>query len=349
MLRSVGLTVVLAIVVQHVVRFWFFMDYHKAGTIIHHRPGPCRPLAGADGGSEDLTVLDNGLTFISSGCFSWTRGRILLFNFSNPSHGLKELPIVSSSMNQSLLVFYGLSAWRDNQTGEITLMVINHGGPEAHVEVFTYREASQSLIHVDSITSSKLTIMNDLVMTSSRTFYITKYLTLPDHQSLELLLMLKYGEVLYYDGSDFRSVAQGLHMPNGINVSPDQRYLYVSEFGRKQLKSYRILDTELEHVEDLVLDTLVDNIEVAPVSGDLWVGCHPIHYLLIENEHVGSPAPSQILKVKTLSGKFTDVVEVYRDPGTEFKASSVASVYKGHMIAGSVTSHLILCDLVHTD
>ncbi|XP_021353161.1 serum paraoxonase/arylesterase 1-like [Mizuhopecten yessoensis] len=349
MLRSVGLTVVLAIVVQHVVRFWFFMDYHKAGTIIHHRPGPCRPLAGADGGSEDLTVLDNGLTFISSGYFPWTRGRILLFDFSDPLHEVKELPIVSSTLNQSDFNVHGLSVWQDNITGEVTLMVINHAGPGDVVEVFTFQEDSRSLLHIKTITCPKRTNMNDLVLTSNRTFYITKITTLRDYPMVELLLMLKYGEVLYYDGSDFRSVAGRLNLPNGINVSPDHRYMYVAEMESKLLKSYRIVDYGLHFVEDLRLDTLVDNIEVDPVSGDLWVGCHPSFHRLIQLNVAGLLLPSQILKVKTSGGKFTEAVEVYTDSGSELSASSVASIYKGKMIAGTIASQLIVCDVVYID
>ncbi|XP_060085242.1 serum paraoxonase/arylesterase 1-like [Ylistrum balloti] len=351
---AVRLTVLVALIVQQGVRYWFFMDYHKTRTIIHHRPGPCRYLDGADGGSEDLTVLDNGLTFISSGFCSWTRGRILLFDFNqldSPSHEVKELRITSSIRDLSHSSFHGMSVWQDSTTGEITLMVINHAGPEDHIEVFKFQKESQTLRHTDSITSPKLTNMNDLVMTSDRTFYITKYTTLRDYLQLELLLMLKYGEILYYDGRDFRSVAQGLHLPNGINVSPDKRYLYVSEFGRKQLKSYRIVDKNLEHVDDLFLNTLVDNIEIDKESGDLWVGCHPIHYHLMEYSSLGprSRMPSQILKVKTSEGKFTEAVEVFRDSGSELTGSTVASVYQGKMIVGTLAYQLMVCDLVYTD
>ncbi|XP_033741944.1 uncharacterized protein LOC117328516 [Pecten maximus] len=342
MMRRLCLAVVAAVVIEHCLRYWFFMDYHKTKTIIHHRPGPCQYLGGADGGSEDLTVLDNGMTFISSGCISGTRGRILLFDFSNPSQEVRELSIVSSTLNAGQLNLHGLSVWRDSITGEITLMVINHGGSEDHVEVFTFQEDGQKLLHIDSITSPKLAFMNDLVMTSNRTFYITEYRKLSSYYRLELLLMLKNYNILYYDGSDFRSVAQELHMPNGINVSPDQRYLYVAEFGRKQLKSYRI-------VEDLFLDTMVDNIEVDPVTGELWLGCTPIQYQLWEWEKVGYDAPSQVLKVKTSEGKFTEAVEVYFDSGSELAASTVASVYRGKMIAGTLISQLIVCDLVYTD
>ncbi|XP_033738686.1 serum paraoxonase/arylesterase 2-like [Pecten maximus] len=138
-------------------------------------------------------------------------------------------------------------------------MVINHAGHHDRVEVFTFQEDSLTLLHVNSILSPKRNYMNDLVMTSNRTFYITEYGEMRDNPLLEMLLMLSYCDILYYNGSEFRSVAHGLRMANGINVSPDHRYLYVAELGRKQLKSYRIKDTELEHVEDLFLDTLLDN------------------------------------------------------------------------------------------
>ncbi|XP_033738638.1 serum paraoxonase/arylesterase 1-like [Pecten maximus] len=346
MIKSLVFTAILVLVVQHAVRIWFFLDYHKTEGIIHHRPGPCLQLDGADGGSEDLTVLDNGLTFISSGYFSWTRGRILLFDLAKTKSEVKELHIISSSLNQSDLSFHGLSAWHDSKTGETTVMVVNHAGSEDQVEVFTFQKDSSSLLHVETIICPKLKFMNDLVMTSSRTFYITKFSALRENYFLEGLLLLKFGEILYYDGSDFRNVAQGLHMPNGINTSPDKRYLYVSEFGGKQLKSYSIVGMELEPVEDLYLDTHVDNIEVEPTSGNLWVGCHPsLHRLASASGDVGSLSPSQILMVRTTDGKFKETVDVYSNSGSELKASTVASVYKGKMIAGTLGSQLIVCDL----
>ncbi|XP_060077933.1 serum paraoxonase/arylesterase 1-like [Ylistrum balloti] len=354
MWRSFRLTVLVTIILQRGIRYWFFMDYHKTRTIIHHRPGPCRYLEGADGGSEDLTVLDNGLTFISSGLCSWARSRILLFDFNrleDPSYIIRELPIVSSTLNSSKVSFHGLSVWQDDTTGEITLMVINHAEFEDHVEVFWFRKNSLSLLHVDSITSPKLTDMNDLVMTSNRTFYITKYKSFRGYLWLQLLLMSTDGEILYYDGMDFRSVVQGLHLPNGINVSPDKRHLYVSEFGRKQLKSYRIVHTQLKHVDDLYLNSLPDNIEIDLETGDIWAGCHPVHYQLMEciDGRSQSRAPSQILKVKTSEGKFTEAVEVFRDSGSELTGSTVASVYQGKMIVGTLAYQLMVCDLVYTD
>ncbi|XP_033739204.1 serum paraoxonase/arylesterase 1-like [Pecten maximus] len=279
----------------------FFLDYHKTEGIIHHRPGPCLQLDGADGGSEDLTVLDNGLTFISSGYFSWTRGRILLFDLAKTKSEVKELHIISSSLNQSDLSFHGLSAWHDSKTGEITLMVVNHAGPGDQVEVFTFQKDSSSLLHVETIICPKLKLKR-----STEPAYAKR------HQY----------------------------------ISPDKRYLYVSEFGGKQLKSYSIAGTELEHVEDLYLDTHVDNIEVEPASGNLWVGCHPsLHRLVSASGDVGSLSPSQILMVRTTEGKFKETVEVYSDSGYELKASTVASVYKGKMIAGTLGSQLIVCDL----
>ena len=54
------------------------------------------------------------------------------------------------------------------------------------------------------------------------------------------------------------------------------------------------------------MGTSVDNIEVDPTTGDLWIGCHPLGYAIMDFFDIfGFPRPSQVgfmifnIKVKT--------------------------------------------------
>ncbi|XP_069128980.1 serum paraoxonase/arylesterase 1-like [Argopecten irradians] len=354
-LRTIIIIAVLSGIARFYTQYYFFMDYDKYDVIARHAPGPCVELDGADGGSEDLTIQPSGLTFISSGVYPNKQGRILLLDMNESLPTVREAKIIGAKLDSTTFNPHGISTWTNPNTGEITLMVINHVHEE-RMEVFRYRSGSKSLVHLKSITSPLWGSINDLVMVGEESFYVTQILHSPRPllRTLEHRFMLSFGEVMFYDGASVRSVASGQRMPNGINISPDGKVLYVTNGGAYQLKSYEILDNnDIKFIEDLFLDTSMDNIEVDRLTGDLWIGCHPRYHQLVKHAYDGhygdTITPSQVLKVANSGGRFTDVVEVYMDPGTRMTGSSVASIYNGRMLAGTVARQLILCDVTYTD
>ena len=43
------------------------------------------------------------------------------------------------------------------------------------------------------------------------------------------------------------------------------------------------------------MNTAVDNIEVQPETGDLWIGCHPVMYRILDLSHLfGFYLPSNV-------------------------------------------------------
>lgn len=64
--------------------------------------------------------------------------------------------------------------------------------------------------------------LNDLVLVSENQFYVTCSLK---WSPLELFLHLRFGEVLFYDGSRVSVAAGGHIFANGINISPDHRFV----------------------------------------------------------------------------------------------------------------------------
>ncbi|XP_069128993.1 serum paraoxonase/arylesterase 1-like isoform X2 [Argopecten irradians] len=242
-LQTIIIVAVLSGIARFGIRYYFFMHYERYDVITRHAPGPCVELDGADGGSEDLTILPSGLTFISSGIYPNKQGRILLLDMNELSPTVREAKIIGAKLDMATFSPHGISTWTNPDTGEITLMVINHV-QEERVEVFRYRSGSKSLVHLKSITSPLWGSINDLAMVGEDSFYVTQILhsSRPLLRKLEHRLMLSLGEVMFYDGASVRSVASGLHVPNGINKSPDGKVLYVANGGAYQLKSYEILD-----------------------------------------------------------------------------------------------------------
>ena len=154
--------------------------------------------------------------------------------------------------------------------------------------------------------------------------------------------------VVYYDGHDFRIVAEGLAYSNGINLSPDGRTVYVAATVGQEVCVYDrdkgTGDLTLRYTIDL--GTGPDNIEVDE-SGNLWIGCHP--KLLTFVKYSKDPeelSPSQVLKVTVQKPDSYTVDEIYLNKGEPLSGSSVAAVYKNIMLIGSVFDTLfLLCKL----
>lgn len=116
MIKTLLGILLLAVTVQYVFKILYAFHYMKSSILYHHSPGPCLQLPGAEGGSEDLQVLEDGRTFISSGLFPDRRGRILYFDFADPEHKVAELKI-EGDIDLTNFSPHGLSLWQDPKTG----------------------------------------------------------------------------------------------------------------------------------------------------------------------------------------------------------------------------------------
>ena len=65
--------------------------------------------------------------------------------------------------------------------------------------------------------------MNNLIAVGKDKFYITKFWQSrkANMQYAEMMLRMKTGGVVYYDGKKARQVVDNLELPNGISISPD--------------------------------------------------------------------------------------------------------------------------------
>ena len=66
-----------------------------------------------------------------------------------------------------------------------------------------------------------------MVAVSKQSFYVTNYGYLRGTLGamFEMMLLLKWGSLLFYDGERANIVQYGFSRPNGINKSPDGRFV----------------------------------------------------------------------------------------------------------------------------
>lgn len=320
-----------------------FRQLWRAGafrSIDPHFAGSCRLVPGAVG-TEDLTIHPrSGVALVSSSDRrAGMQGRpvpggIYAYDLNAPEPRLINLTPDADLSFQP----HGLSLWT-GQGGRDVLFVVNHppeqtGLPADTVEVFDYDEGR--LVHRATLTDPQLVMLNDLVAVGSDRFYVTRTHHHPPGamQTIETYLQQARAEVLYYGPGGFRPALGGLVYPNGINVSPDGRTLYVASVTEFAVRVY---DRDPVR-ETLALRAIVplpggpDNIEVDG-DGTLWIGAHP--KLLRVGAHAADPAelsPSQVLRVRPDGG----ADEVYLNAGDPMSASSVASVRGKRLLVGQI-------------
>ena len=327
--------------------------YYDAGEfkeIDPHFNAECKAISGVLS-SEDITIdPKTGLAFISSADrrTQWSssshvrKGAIYGLDLKARDPELVNLTAdFAEEFNP-----HGIGLWLEGN-GK-SLFVVNHRQDGHFVEIFDFKD--NGLIHRESIQGSLMHSPNDVIPVGPRTFYVTN-----DHGNssdlgrvVEEYLQLARSLVLYYDGDDFRIVAEGFAYANGINLSSDGKTVYVAATVGQEVCVYDrdrgTGDLKLRHA--IELGTGPDNIEVDE-RGNLWIGCHP--KLLTFVKYSKDPeelSPSQVLKVTVQKPGLYTVAEIYLNSGEPLSGSSVAAVFGDTMLIGSVfDTRLLLCKM----
>ncbi|XP_015709096.1 serum paraoxonase/arylesterase 2 isoform X2 [Coturnix japonica] len=273
----------------------------------------CRLIKGIETGSEDIDILPNGLAFISSG-----------------------------------LKYPGLKSFApDKPDDTVYLFVVNHPHQKSTVELFKFMEDDNSLVHLKTIRHDLLTSVNDVVAVGPDSFYATNdhYFTDFILMFLEMYLGLTWSNVVYYSPKEVKEVAAGFYSANGINISPDKKYIYIADiFDHSVHVMEKHADWNLTHVKTLQLDTLADNLSVDPDTGDIWTGCHPNGMKLLYDDPNNPPA-SEVLRIQNILAEQPTVTRVYAENGTVLQGTSVATVYNGKLLIGTVFHRALYCEL----
>ncbi|XP_054420156.1 serum paraoxonase/arylesterase 1 [Pteronotus mesoamericanus] len=313
----------------------------------------CNLVKGIENGSEDLEILPNGLALISSGLkypditsFEPNNpGKILLMDLNEEDPTVIELKIIGSKFNTSSFNPHGISTFTDKDN-TVYLLVVNHPDVKTTVECFKFQEEEKSLLHLKTIRHELLPNLNDIVALGPERFYATNDHYFVNHylRSWETYLGLALSYVVYYSPEEVKVVADKFDFINGINISPDGKYVYLSESLAHTIHVYeKHANWTLTPLKSVVTNTIVDNISVDPVTGDLWIGCLPNAMRIFHpGEH---PPGSEVLQIQNILTDELKVTEVYAENGKVLQGSSVAFVYKGKLLIGTVCQKALYCEL----
>lgn len=340
-----------------------FMDFGE--NVFNHRPGPCHLVKGANTGSEDIELIpETNIALISAGYKHGTmigdksrKGTILYFDFDEPEDGAKSVKF-KNFKGKELSQFnpHGISIFKSDYK-TVLFVVSNRWDNNTVVERFEVNKDTMTLKHLQTISSPEFRFVNDLTATGENSFYFTNHMYYNPGTFLgriENYVGLRFASVGYYNGKQATILLDGLLMPNGITQSVDRKYLYLAtmadalnlhvfEMDRKRHDSLKL-------VQQKEIPTHIDNINVDPDTGDVWLGCQPIGWQLATylDNHETAVCASQVLKIKTNGGLLTDdVKEVYVNNGDVISASSVAWRHKKGLLIGSVCHNTVYCKIKH--
>jgi arylesterase/paraoxonase len=311
--------------------------------------GTCSAISDISG-AEDIAIDEKlGVAFVSA----FDR-RATLADRSAAQDGLYLLVLAGAPYLKKLAGTpadfhpHGISLYR-GANDELTLIAINHRSDgTSSVDSFAVVNdgGALRLKETGSIQSGALISPNAVVAVDRDRFYVTN-----DHatrtafgRTLDDLLVLPRANILYFDGTLFHIVATGVNFPNGIALSPDGRYLYVSEAFNRRLDTYarQELSGALERVNTLAIDSNLDNLRF-DAAGNLWLASHPKALAMAAfRSDPAKPAPSEIFEVTLANGVPQAANVVYADRGAQIGGASVAAVTAKRMLIGSPLDNKIL-------
>lgn len=316
-----------------------------------HFAGNCTTLP-LGGSSEDIAIdRERGIAYLSvMDRLAKVRGEDAqgtIMRVDLRQRPFTALPALTSAPRE--LRPHGMSLYI-GPAGERRLFVINHGAdrkldPEA-VELFEEVSPGE-FTHIETFRDPLLHSPNDLVAVGPREFYVANDQPLGGGLAAGLQqLGVGASPLSWFDGTQMSHALTDIASGGGINTSADHRTLYVAETAGQRL---RVLDRDddgrLTERSRVRVPTSPDNIDVA-ADGSLWVAGHANTLALIRHFIGGSPAPTQVLRIRLAQGRAADIEEIFLDDGTRISAGSVGATWDNLLLIGSITApQVLICEM----
>jgi sugar lactone lactonase YvrE len=222
--------------------------------------------------------------------------------------------------------------------GKKILWVINHEDEKKRQSILRFNILATELV-LDTIFMDKSIISpNDICDGGKGTFYFTNDAS-SRNAGLELVLKIKGGSVIYYNGKTFQPFNKKFSYPNGIVKFKDQLFFSTS----RQNKIFSIkLREDGSMVDDSVsLVTKGKSWDNFSVHGDHLIctsHTYPLKFLKHRN-HEKHESPFQVYSVNPVT-KTKGIV--YHTDGESISAGSTAIYYKGNLFICQVFDPYIL-------
>jgi arylesterase/paraoxonase len=291
-------------------------------------------------GVEDITVdQETQMIFLSAHDRRnpKSNGDIYLMKLNDTTSNIKNL-----TKNQGFQSFrpHGISFLKTSKN-EKFLFVISHANNKD--EVIKFGIEKDSLILLNKYSSSEFISSNDILAVGENQFFLTNDHTRKDDilRKIGDFINFPSGNVVYFDGEKTRIVSEGIPYANGINLSPNGEFVYVSSTTTNRLHVYRpnLQTKKLETIEKIKLKYSPDNIEIDQ-NGNLLIGCHPkLLQFLSHKKSESNRSASAVLSLAFKDNLHKEYSEntIYLSNGNPLSGLSVAAqISERSLILGSV-------------
>ncbi|MEL7487207.1 MAG: SMP-30/gluconolactonase/LRE family protein [Pseudomonadota bacterium] len=333
---------------------WTLYSFNHFSRVENDFSGVCAPVSGVPG-PEDIHIDHAaGRAFVSSldrralTRGERVRGAIYSVNLSDPldaSGWVDRTRGAPEAFQPAGLYYYRDATHR-------RLFAVNAANKS--IEVFDVA-ADGDLTHLETLAERRLTAPNDIVAVGPRAFYVTNGGE-TDRDSLmgrfEYWRRAAAGGVLYFNGTAWRSAANGLRFADGVNVNADATRLYVAETAGKAVKEF-VRDPDsgaLTYLRETPLSFAPNNISV-DVDGALWVAGAPKPLAVAAHRRIEDrTAPSAASRLR-LAGEGapateTEIEPVFVDRGETISGATIAARFRDTLVIGApMENKFLLCSL----
>jgi arylesterase/paraoxonase len=233
--------------------------------------------------------------------------------------------------------------------GSLTVMAVTQpakGAPLVDIFDVTDPSTGKIALHEREAIAGDMLINPDAIAAADKSrFYVTNTQTSKTFfgRMLEIHLLLPRANVIYFDGANFRIVAEGLRVASGIALSPDGSHVYVGEMTGRELRTYArdSFSGDLSLAGELPVDSGLDNVSVE-ANGDLLIAGHPkLFDLLMYSRDSAKPSLSQILLAAVDRRGIPQAARAIYS-GTDIGAAGVGVAVGERLLIGSGFSSKIL-------
>ncbi len=224
------------------------------------------------------------------------------------------------------------------QNGIPYLYVVSHDDIREKHTVIKYKVNPSSLEYINSYEHSFLVSPNSVVALKKGGFYVSN-----DQgkrgDKLAIFLAAKTGNLVYCDEKGgWAKVVDKLAYPNGLYITPKERYLYISTSRQHQILKFTIKDDgNLLHPTKVVKITGGDNIR--PNGKQLLIPAHLRLFKFLAHASDSSKlAPSVVYSCDHQGNKTI----IYANKGDQISAASTAIYFGGYYYLGQIFEPFIL-------
>jgi hypothetical protein len=226
------------------------------------------------------------------------------------------------------------------QNGKVYLFVVSHNEKEFKHSVYKYEVSQHKLKYVATYEHPLMNSPNTVVALRGGGFYVSIDQGKRGDR-LASFLRAKTGSIVFCDEKGgWARVANKLAYPNGLYISPKERYLYASTTRQHQIFKYTLkLDGNLINKEKVAKVVGGDNLRLGQ-NKELLIPAHSKIFKFVGHFKDSTKlSPSIVYGVHTHNGKKE---LIYSSDGQQISAASTAIQYNGYIYISQVFQPYVL-------